>query len=937
MQVNLNNLLNGKENVSSLFENSVHVRTEADNVEVKDEYGILKAENLWDDQMLTRVKTMEQTPMALTQENLKTLNENLKPEDFSKYEELGIIPEQDELGRVVTVSERIKIELAAHCDNYRGDISDISMDDLRRVMGDAAYSAFQEIRSMERISENAKAYLLGNEMQPTIENVYKAEHSGVPGTVNRLDDATWQELMPQVANILEKRGMEVTAESLSEGRFLIEHGISLTAENIQSAIDMNTNISGRTDGQWISDMVQIISLGMAPEQCSAVGLVPDKYMAQDIMDAIERGNEEQIGAVLAGGRELTVLNLKNPPTLEEIQDKINNDRLIASKKILEEIRQKMTFESCLTMLKRGIKVEIMPFEELSCKLTEIKEEQNSIFFRETDKTKTTLLESTIDMLERMKSVPSAVLGMVASGEAGNTVRDITVKGENVRSRFAEVERLYDAVGTEVRTDLGDSIKNAMNSSYSLLDEIGIKETESSRRAMRILGYNGMEISRENVLKIQALDEQVTKLFRNFTPEATAHIIEKGINPLDTDIDILNMNLDVLNEELGYTEEESFSKYLWRLEKNRDIPKEERSAYIGIYKLIRQVEKGDRRAIGAVIKSGEEVTLKNIYRALRSSVFQGREMVVDDNLGVTEQVNIKEENLSEQLSYFEKMYDGAMDRVWHYASPEQIRNIGLENFQDTELLELKEILENETDDGDYSQMRMEELKDARFVTEQGMEMILNHSVTVSASNILAASFMMSSRSGVWGRFRDEEIDMEESFKNLDMDNLDEEYREAVEKCRDKLSGQSGTIDVRHFRRLNGVIRLMGTLADKKSYIVPFNMDGETATMKITLVKDSGETGKVTIDIYSEENGHMAVELRKKKEGIAATVLGETEEAVTRGIKALENMKEEYGKISISNGVVDHIGEGIFGAKAGEYTQAHTAELYHMAKTFIMGIN
>ena len=84
MQVNLNNILNGKENVSSLFENSVHVRTEADNVEVKDEYGIMKAENLWDDQMLTRVKTMEQTPMALTQENLKTLNENLKPEDFSK-------------------------------------------------------------------------------------------------------------------------------------------------------------------------------------------------------------------------------------------------------------------------------------------------------------------------------------------------------------------------------------------------------------------------------------------------------------------------------------------------------------------------------------------------------------------------------------------------------------------------------------------------------------------------------------------------------------------------------------------------------------------------------------------------------------------------------------------------------------------------------------
>ena len=45
--------------------------------------------------------------------------------------------------------------------------------------------------------------------------------------------------------------------------------------------------------------------------------------------------------------------------------------------------------------------------------------------------------------------------------------------------------------------------------------------------------------------------------------------------------------------------------------------EERSSYIGIYRLIRQVENTDGAAIGALIQQGSPLTMKNLLTAVRS--------------------------------------------------------------------------------------------------------------------------------------------------------------------------------------------------------------------------------------------------------------------------------------------------------------------------------
>ena len=94
------------------------------------------------------------------------------------------------------------------------------------------------------------------------------------------------------------------------------------------------------------------------------------------------------------------------------------------------------------------------------------------------------------------------------------------------------------------------------------------------------------------------------------PQVVREMIKTGINPLD-------MNLmswySGRNYETAWHDNEDvrFSKYLYKLEQNSEIAEEERSAYIGIYRLIARVEQTDGAAIGMLAQQGAEFTMKSV--------------------------------------------------------------------------------------------------------------------------------------------------------------------------------------------------------------------------------------------------------------------------------------------------------------------------------------
>lgn len=938
MQVNLNNILPGNKNINSIYRKDIEKASGSYfDASVSDEYTIKSANTIPGDEVITRVKQQEKEPIALTQDNLKAFTENIGANEMSKYEELGITPEQDELGRVVTVSERIKVQLATHCENYKGDLSNISDEQLKEIYGEAGvHMAKQQIQAMEmakelkNLDDNSKAYLLKNEMVPSIENVYMAQHSGNASNVNKLSDVQWNELKSQVATTVEKVGISATEEVMKEGKFLIEHGIPLTAENIMSSLEMNIDIEGRSNEQWINDIAKTMTLGMSSTDTLVTGNIPDMAMVEDIMSAIENGNEEQVNAILQSGKEVTVLNLKNPPTLEEIKEKIADERLLAAREKLEEIRQKMSYESCMTMLKRGIRVEITTIEVLAVTVDDYNKNNAMVFMQDAKDTALDLFNDTLNAMEHMKSVPSAVLGRVYAGQVEFSIGSIVSADRNYSVKYAEAEMLYTAVGTEVRRDLGDSIGSAFANSYEMLNELGIEITESSKRAVRILGYNEMEITEESIEAIQGLDEQIGKLFRNFTPQATAYLIENDINPLETDIVTLNENLTELNMELGYAGTESFSKFLWKLDKNNSISKEDRAAYIGLYKLINRIEKGDHKAIGRVLKSGQEMTLKNLYHAIQNDSYKGKEFNIDDDFGLAENVAINENNLSQQLSYFENKFSGMTDKVWHYTSPSKIQEIGIENYENMPLEELVENLENENISEDYYQMKLSEMENARYVSEESIQMLMNSDMTISVSNMLAMNTLVNSSSHIWGKLKEKNKDIVDRLEEIDMDNIESEYEEAMEFAKETLTNSSAEMDVEQFRMFNRTIRLMGTISKKQSYFVPIDIQGETSTMKVTFVKDSENKGRVSVDIYSEKTGKISVQFKDGKEGLSCNALAESNLGMDVASYAVKQMEMEFGVIKFEKGIVKNIKGDIFANE--ENVSVSTKRLYHIAKSF-----
>ena len=133
-----------------------------------------------------------------------------------------------------------------------------------------------------------------------------------------------------------------------------------------------------------------------------------------------------------------------------------------------------------------------------------------------------------------------------------------------------------------------------------------------------LEEDGIDINEKNIQNVKALDEQMQRAFKNMTPAVTLEMIRKGENPLDMSMEQLNQVAEDIKQETGNEDQERFSRYLWKLEQNHEITEEERSGYIGIYRLIAQVEKTDGAALGALMQQGSDITMRNLLTAVRTS-------------------------------------------------------------------------------------------------------------------------------------------------------------------------------------------------------------------------------------------------------------------------------------------------------------------------------
>lgn len=120
------------------------------------------------------------------------------------------------------------------------------------------------------------------------------------------------------------------------------------------------------------------------------------------------------------------------------------------------------------------------------------------------------------------------------------------------------------------------------------------------------------------------------------------------NPLEMTME----ELDAYFNEKGMDPEadaERFSKFLQRLDRSGGIDANEREAYIGIYRMFRQIEKSDGAVIGSLVATGAQMNFKNMLSAVRSNAGKNMDVRVDDGFGGLEELISKGKAIDTQIN------------------------------------------------------------------------------------------------------------------------------------------------------------------------------------------------------------------------------------------------------------------------------------------------
>lgn len=845
-------------------------------------------------------KGIDEEKLVLNEEMLKQLGDVVNADNYAKYEELGIIPDQDDPTSILTVSERIEIELATHCDSYKAS-GNISISDLESMYGSSgrAYQvasrlnnndiypeeelvknieqALEKIDSIKSVNREASEYLLTNNKSITIENVYKAVYSVADvqsTTYEKLSDTDWANLQGQVQSTIENMGFEANEETMADARWLVESRIPLNSENIYKLSmirDINSQINNPSisENDWIDKLSRdTMFLGIA--ESSSMDFY--KTVEGDSIEAvtiIQNGTSDQINELLMDGKEVTLLNLKkvqdersksNQQIRSEMEyedkDNARRQKFITAQRTLEEARIKMSVEAGAMLIRGGFELNVASLTDIVDKLKEMENQVAGKVFESIGHTATNEdLEIYSDSVRYMKDLSTTnayVLGNVYKQEIEFTVIEVVNEGKVNEGVLKAAYEAYDLLGTKPDKALGDSINKAFEGIDGILDEMGLETDELNSRAVRILAYNQIEITEENIQNIRALDEEVTRLMNNLSPKMTAYLIANGINPLNTNISKLNDELEDLKEQIGYDDEvEKYSEYLWKLQKNDEISEEDKEAYTGIYRLLNMIEKGDRRALGAVAKQEGDLTLSNLLAASRSLKKTGKEYVVDDEMGITDTVTLAENNISNQL---EKLLQGA----------ESSNNLN-ENYY-----------------AELNDIKSREIENLKYISEETLSNLFEDGTERNMSNILGISYIMSNGGDIYSKIKkvceDEDVDSDiEDLSKTIGEDISEENEENVLKEKIEQLGidvkealiNKSEITLEDVRQVNGALKYMTNAMDSQSYYVPMEFEGEQTLVKFTLKKDEEKRGTIGIKIYGNTEIEAKIRVTESKVKIVET--------------------------------------------------------------------
>ena len=851
---------------------------------------------------------------------------SMSADDVAKMADEGFSPLEMTDKETVTVLDKIKVTLVKSGVNIDGFTDDLSKEQIEQIAGSSAYAnaieaalketalpatkdnvteiteALNVSDTLEQPSDDAKKYMINNCPEPTVNNFYIANHSSSADTsTNRASyymdetgyvgknptDADIESLSPQIEKIISDAGLSVSEQTINEAKWLINKDIPLTKENL-------TNLEN----------LESVSFPLDTET-----------VALSAASALAEGKNAKDGL------------LSDPESIHikaaKFVESLNFDD-VAKRRILEETRLILTLEASVSLLKKGINLDTKDLEKLVDDLKQAEKESYAPFLMDNDEVdikkyddeltlKLDVFKQTVIAIEHVKTAPLSVVGDVAFSEKTPTLNEVAELSNKAKSEFSKAERSYETMMTMPRYDMGDSIKKAFRNVDDILEDLEIEATRLNEKAVRILGYSGMEITEANIEKAVKAEVAVENVITHMTPARTLKMIRDGFNPLDTDIYELSNELLSEDEDTGTTK---YTEFLYKLEKSSEITESEKSAFIGLYRLFRKIEKSDGKLVGDVIKADERLTLLNIISASRSDRQVGTDIKIDDSFGALEKLITHGESITDQI---------------------------LQGFRTKEL------------NVQYAKEEADEIRNIITKEEAIVRALENADSPKSPINMAAANMLLNSRGTIFkGLLKgldeeekdvfDKEIseladsfDDEDSVKNA-INSFTEKTQEII---KNKAQIADKYIDVKSLKLLNKQLSIINKMADSRAYEVPVIINGSYTSINLKIVNDTENAGKVKAYFETEETGRVSAEFDLRDGKVSGIIT--TENSFFEGVikEREDSFKEEFKGAGVEISSMYYVNKRGISVK-GNYIDENdvstpaTKQLYSVAKAIIKAV-
>ncbi len=981
-------------------------------------------------------------------------------EDYAKMQEEGFSLDSTTSNTIVTVTDKIKAELAKAGVDISCFGDDLDMEQLAEITGspELARQLVQAIReedlplSGENIRQVAETvalagslsapdddtikYLLDNGLAPTAQNLYVAEHSGIGGT-KTAEQLNVSSFLPQIKTVILEAGLPVNDETIETSRWMLEQDIPLTKEKLSYACDLRSQGLSTQPEQVAKLAAQAIREGGTARDAVLLPGYTLTEQAERAVAVVTEATDEELAYLVGEGRELTLENLAAAKYLREaavaegaadapevqagagaqnagtsevqtgagVQNAVTSEAqagtavqntdvaentvytdeglaLISARRQLEELRLVMTASANYALLKQGISIDTEPLAQL---VEQLKDLENSYYRNllqsqgvDAGEENAALFREVTEKVTEIRFVPAYVLGMKDTDVL--TISGVHESGSALKAALDRANERYETLMTAPRADLGDSIQKAFANVDDILEDLSLETSEQNRRAVRILAYNELSITPESVGQMKAADEEVQRMFRNMTPAVVTQMIKRGVNPLEMDFAGINRIAEEIQSELGdSTDRSRFGEYLWKLEQNGEISEDERSAYIGIYRLIRQVENTDGAAIGALIHQGADLTMKNLLTAVRSGKRSGgMDYAVDDDFGGVERTAKENVSVTEQI---EAGYqNNCLKDILNVITPERLKAVlsGEMNWENMTPEQLKAALtQAQTDESSvdqaYAKQQLADLTQAAEASRDIYQILQRYDIPNTVTNVLAMQAMMADRNQMYRKIFGVGIDADEvTIEDLEeiRQELLKEFGEAASKpaamaeAQEKLgelaenvmktminSERVTSLDVREMKLLAAQLSVSSILAKEEHYSVPVMVNDEMMNVSVKIVRGVDKKGIVDIMMESQLRGKIAATFQAKENGIHGFVASDSRETVdllrqeaarlTETLSAADDEVRDLHCAYIEDLTLNYFSEPFTGEEAetqgednsGEAYRIQTVRLYRIAESFL----